>query len=144
MSCGNIVLADVDGTGAPLPTASLTKLVVASIVGRAMYTAGLDIDASVSGWFSRWPPGDARAAVTVRHLLGHTSGLSAGDWAAIDAGPPQDLLTVALDLPLTYSPGTHWQYNNVAVMLLPQVVAAVTERPFFDYAGKEFLSPAGD
>ncbi len=108
-----------------------------------MYTAGLDIDTAAARWFPAWPAGDARAAVTVRHLLGHTSGLSADGWAAVDAGPPQDLLAMALELPLTCQPGTHWQYNNVAVMLLPQVVAAVTERPFFDYAGEEFFSPLG-
>jgi CubicO group peptidase (beta-lactamase class C family) len=143
VTCGDKVLADVDGNGAPLSTASVTKLVVASIVGRATYTAGLDIDAPVSRWVPRWPPRDARATVTVRHLLGHTSGLSVGNWAAIEAGPPPDLLALALDLPLTCSPGARWQYNNVAVMVLPQVVAAVTDQPFFDYAGKEFFSPLG-
>jgi CubicO group peptidase (beta-lactamase class C family) len=143
VSCGDRVLADVDGASAPLSTASVTKLVVATIVGRAAYTAGLDIDAPVAEVFPCWASADGRSAVTVRHLLGHTSGLSAGDWAAIEAGPPQDLLAVALDLPLSCAPGTRWQYNNLAVMLLPQVVAAVTDRPFLDYASEEFFFPLG-
>lgn len=143
VTCGDRVLADVDGAGGPLSLASATKLVVATIVGRAAATAGLDIDTPVAEWFPRWAFPDGRAAITVRHLLGHTSGLSADGWLAIEAGPPPDLLAVALDSPLSCPPGTRCQYNNLAVMLLPQVVAAVTNRPFLDYARAEFFSPLG-
>lgn len=139
---GAQLLADHDGDGAPLHTASVTKLVVASIVGRAVQTTGLRIDTAVATWLPAWA-GDDRSAITVRQILGHTSGLSTGDWAAIDAAPPPNLLAAALGLPLVRPPGTGWAYNNLAVMVLPAVVAAVTGQSFFDYAGDQFFAPLG-
>ena len=55
--------------------ASLTKLYVASAAARLVDRGELDLDAPASGHLAAL--GGAKAAVTVRHLLAHASGLAA-------------------------------------------------------------------
>lgn len=138
----NVELASVDGRGGPLHTASVTKLVVGTAIGRAVRLGRFALDDPVHRWFPEWVTGP-RAAITVRHVMGHVSSL-AHPWNEADDEEPGDLLAYVLDeLPLAHEPGTHWAYNNFAGMLLPAIVSRSAGMPFFDVVRTELFEPLG-
>lgn len=136
------VIGEVDGGSRPLSIASITKLVVMMAVGRCVRSLGLNIDTPVATWFDAWSA-DARSRVTIRHVLGHTSGLSAGAWATVEVDPPDDFLEFALAQQLVRDPGVEAEYNNLAGMVLPSIIEQVTGRRFLDFVGAELFEPLG-
>ncbi|MFX7849498.1 serine hydrolase domain-containing protein, partial [Acinetobacter baumannii] len=84
----------------------------------------------------------AISPITIRQLLTHTSGLSYGifDPGSVlfkgynDAGvlnpltPLTDMIDQLADLPLSYHPGTSWEYS-VATDVLGHIVEVVSGKP---------------
>jgi CubicO group peptidase (beta-lactamase class C family) len=107
--------------------ASVQKSVVALLVGNLVEDGRLRITEPVSRYLG---PGWSRAsrareaAITVRHLLTMTSGLTEG-------------LTFAAP------PGTVWRYNTNAYQQLPRVVEAVTHRSIDASTRAELFDPIG-
>ncbi|MFZ6799098.1 serine hydrolase domain-containing protein [Undibacterium sp. Di24W] len=98
----------------------------------------------------------ARSAITVRQLLTHTSGLSYG---LLDHGstiykayverkvlnafePLSELINVLEDLPLSFHPGTQWEYS-IATDVLSRLVEVVSGDNFDVYLHAHILSPLG-
>lgn len=98
----------------------------------------------------------ARASITLQHLMTHTSGLSYGIFdrgsllfqAYNRAGvldPTQDLeaMTQALaPLPLSFHPGTQWEYS-VAADVLARVIEVVSGESFGAFLARRILDPLG-
>jgi len=72
---GDQTLASL-GVDRVLPTASVTKLVVGVALGRAGGQGRLRLDDPVGRWVPSWSTDD-RGQITIRHVLGHASGLDA-------------------------------------------------------------------
>ena len=98
----------------------------------------------------------ARSSITVRQLLTHTSGLSYG---LLDHGstmykayverkvlnafePLSELINVLEDLPLSFHPGTQWEYS-IATDVLSRLVEVVSGDNFDVYLHAHILSPLG-
>jgi CubicO group peptidase (beta-lactamase class C family) len=83
-------------------------------------------------------------AVTIDHLLHHTSGLSPQlgvpyDWSgSLDQYVPR-----VLEAPLVEEPGAKFSYSNVGYALLAGIVEVVSGRSFEDYVRKELFEKAG-
>lgn len=138
-------VADV-ATGRPVPAhghyriASNTKSFVAAVVLQLVGEGALGLDDPVE----RHLPGLIRgnghdgAAITVRHLLQHTSGLP--EYHAVLPGQgragferhrfdhyePRHLVALALSRPPDFAPGTEWRYSNTGYVVAGMVVEAVT------------------
>ena len=95
-------------------------------------------------------------AVTIEHLLGHTSGV--GDYLDEDElgdvddyamtvpvhrrAAPMDYLAV-LDRPQKTPPGSTFAYNNGGYVMLSIAVEAATGRSYYDLVQERVLDPAG-
>ncbi len=112
---------------------SVTKTFVATIVLQ-MYEEGLvDLDAPAARYLSE-PTMPER--VTVRQLLGHTSGAPEyvgheGYWERVRGSPavpltPRDILSFIRDDPPLYEPGARWSYSNTNYIYLGLLIEAVT------------------
>jgi D-alanyl-D-alanine carboxypeptidase len=111
---------------------SVTKSFVGALFVRLAETGALDLDDPLARWLA-----DARvpAAVTLRHLLLHTSGVP--DYArvpeyaaAVRASPgrpwsDEELLGRALAVGVDFAPGDGWAYSNTGYLLLRQVAERV-------------------
>lgn len=99
------------------------------------------------------------SAVTVRHLLTHTSGLpdyydeDELDWddclAIWEEKPvytlrqPEDYLSMFMDRPVKFPPGERFNYNNGAFVLLALLVKQQSGMDFPDYVAQHVFAPAG-
>jgi CubicO group peptidase (beta-lactamase class C family) len=78
-------------------------------------------------------------AVTVEHLLSHTSGID-GDWLFTTGGTEVADLAGA---PSLFPPGTAFSYSNAGFSLAGAIVEAVTGRSFPDVVTDRLLRPLG-
>lgn len=98
--------------------ASLTKMFTATAALRLFDAGALDLHASVASYL----PHVRARAVTIWHLLTHTSGLDIRLSTLRQAGRA-GLLETVYDLMPAHAPGTTVAYTNVNSLLLGEVVA---------------------
>ncbi len=118
--------------------ASVSKLVTAVGVLHLVGTGRLQLDRDVNDTLTSWRiPGDA--VVTVRHLLGHLSGLTPVEQSVYEPGDKVpgllDLLTGRPPIttpPITVelTPGSEFRGANIHYAVLQQIVEDLTGQPF--------------
>ena len=113
----------------PTYLASIGKVVVAMAVFRAIHDQCLNLDDPVHRYFPEWNQGRKRF-VTVRHLLGHVSGLQTVAFTPTELGPAPDHLQLALCAELEHQPGEVWVYNNKGYVILTALLERATRVPF--------------
>jgi len=134
-------------TGTLMPWFSCTKLVTAIAVAQQWERGELDVDDPVKAHIPAFT-GDGRDAVTVRHLLTHTSPLRPAD------GPPTLMRTelwndaiariVATPLERDWRPGRRAGYHlRGSFFLLGEIVRLLDGRPFDAYVRQEIFEPLG-
>lgn len=98
----------------------------------------------------------AERSITVRHLLTHSSGLSYGlldpgtlingAYTAARIMSPLRTLEQLVDdlapLPLTYQPGTDWEYS-IATDVLSRLVEVAGRKPFATFLAERVFGPLG-
>ena len=137
--------------------ASITKLFVATVVMQLVEEGRLDLNAAAGAHLEGLRGVDAGAldslvkAVTVRHLLAHTSGIpdygmsdgfaedlvrkraqvwSAGQVVALIAGRERE-----------FTPGTEHRYSNTNFVLLGEVIRDVTGTTWWEQVRSRILDP---
>jgi CubicO group peptidase (beta-lactamase class C family) len=121
---------------------SATKSVLSLAVGRLLDEGLIDsLDQAVSDFFPEWSTGD-EAAVTIRHLLNHTSGLCA-DRTTEAIYASRDFVRHALESGLCTPPGEVSFYNNNATNLLAGVVGKAAGKPLDEYLKQTVFAELG-
>lgn len=138
--------------------ASVSKSFTSAILGRLVDRGLVHYDDPLSKYLSgsifppkKWPVKEEAKAVniTLRQLLCHSGGVhvDSEDWL-------QGLRTVFVaqnvtqtvaqyrDVPLQFTPGSHFNYSNYGFQLLGAVIEAVSQRPYPAVAA-DFLRAAG-
>jgi CubicO group peptidase (beta-lactamase class C family) len=119
-----VVIADwsFDTPRTPIESMSVTKSVVAVLLGRLVEEHVLSLDTPASRWFDAWDD-QPHGAITLEHLLAHTSGVHT-ERTTESIYSVDDIVAFAVSQPLDVEPGTVWTYNNNTANLLPAIVAA--------------------
>jgi len=127
---------------------SITKLFTATAIMQLRDAGKVRLDDPVATylpWFEI--PGVDGKAITVRHLMTHTSGLpreAAFPYWMDDRFPTWDEIKSKLQLQTQILRSeTQWKYSNLAVALAGEVVAAVSGEPWADYVRAHVLAPLG-
>lgn len=110
--------------------ASLTKVIVTTTLAMRHVDAGLlDLDDPVSRWIREWR-GHDRAAVTVRDLLAHCSGLTA--WLPLfrDHHGRREYQHAIATLPLECPPRAQSIYSDLGFILLGFILEDAGQAPF--------------
>lgn len=129
--------------------ASISKLFTATAILQLGGRGKLDLDVPAA----RYLPGFPYPGITVRHLLTHSSGLSAFSqiFAPAHAAEPArafanaDLIAalVANPVPLRYPPGSQSNYDNINFTVLALIVERVSGETYSAYVARHILAPAG-
>ncbi|MGV9305596.1 serine hydrolase domain-containing protein [Nonomuraea sp. NPDC003727] len=129
---------------------STTKAFVATVVLRLAAEGRLDLDDTVEKWLPGLVRGNGHdgAAVTLRQLLGNTSGIHdyLQDQAAVNQHEyptPEQLVRIAMTHPPVFRPGTSWGYSQTNYVLAGMVVERATGRTLADEIAQRITGPLG-
>ena len=115
------------------PIASLSKPIIASLALKLQEQGQLDLNATIKTYL---PDYDAPWAdkVSVHHLLSNRSGLPNhfmlpgwGSGKYQHTEPHDKLLNTIAKMPLSFTPGTQYQYSNLGWLLLGEVIEKATQ-----------------
>lgn len=144
---GRLTWSDTAATPSPDSTlydlASLTKVIATTPAVMLLYERGLiQLDRPVSEYLPAFV-GDGKDAVTVRHLLNHTSGLRAFLPLNTLTDNAADARAAVMSERLRWRPGSRVEYSDLNAMLLGWVVEAVSETSLDAFVGRELYTPLG-
>ncbi len=124
--------------------ASLTK-VVATLPAVLMLTQEgvADPQATVSDVFCEWGGDDRKAAITLQHLLTHTSGLPAHRDFYSHGWSPEEIVQRVLATPLDAAPGSRMTYSDLGYILLGEWVRRVTGETLDAFVHRRLYEPLG-
>ena len=132
---------ETGGSTEVLRPGSITKAVTATAVMQCVDDGLLELDDPVT----RWAP-DLPAAVTIRHLLSHSSGIDAGD-VFVDTGDGDDCLARYVDLlagaGMLFEPGHTFSYNNAGMVLAGHIASLVRDATYEDVVRRHVFEAAG-
>ena len=124
--------------------ASVTKPFTAAVVLQLVKKRRLRLNDRVGRWLPGLFPRRA-AAITIRQLLAHRSGLfDPINTPAVQAKSrwrPREFVAVAAEYPLLFSPGRGFSYSNINYTVLGLVAEAVTNHRFAVALGRRILRP---
>lgn len=120
--------------------ASVTKHITAAAVLTLVDADKLRLETKLSELWPEFP-----ASITIRHLLGHQSGLVAYE----DFLPPgtaqvhdADVVAILRAHPEPkFTPGAKFEYSNSGYVLLGQIVEKVSGQRFREYLAAQFFQP---
>jgi CubicO group peptidase (beta-lactamase class C family) len=121
--------------------ASLTKvLATAPAIMMLMEEGKLSLDAPLIRYMPECA-GGGRDALTIRHLLTHTSGLPSGlprnpPWRGTDSA-----LALACRQTTTHAPGTMFRYSDINFVLLGELVHRLSGMPLDEFAARRIYAP---
>lgn len=125
--------------------ASVSKHFTAAAVLLLASRSQLSLDAPVSRWFGGCPQ-DWRA-ITVRHLLTHTSGLGhLSDFPALDLYrpiEPAQELGIFQQKPLLFAPGSRYRYSSPGYTLLAWIVEKTGGQRYASFLADRIFAPLG-
>ncbi|MBB2948850.1 D-alanyl-D-alanine carboxypeptidase [Actinoplanes lutulentus] len=133
---------------------STTKSFVATVVLQLAGEGTVGLDDPVD----RWLPGLVGTEVTVRQLLGHTSGLpdyaddvplgqattaEEFDRERFRTYSPGQLVAMAMRHPPVFAPGQGWSYSNTNYVLAGMIIEKVTGAPWEQAVHERIIEPLG-
>jgi CubicO group peptidase (beta-lactamase class C family) len=121
--------------------ASLTKVIATAPSVMLLAQEGkIDLDARLVQYFPECANG-GKQAITIRHLLTHTSGLPSGLPAVPAWHGSAAAHALACSLPVTDPAGTMFRYSDVNYVLLGQLVEKVAGMPLNEFAQQRIYTP---
>jgi D-alanyl-D-alanine carboxypeptidase len=129
--------------------ASITKTFVATVVLQLVDEGRLGLDETIEKYLPQVP---AANAITVRHLLSHSSGLydyeDQAFMKSVVADPlkvwdPQQLLSLATAHPADFAPGSSCAYSNTNYIALGIIVEQVTGDRLGEEIKNRIIIPLG-
>ncbi len=120
--------------------ASVTKPFTAVAIMQLVEAGAVDLDASIAEYL-RGVPKDCHA-ITVRHLLQHTSGIPGSNSHGSGSKLASVLPTFLAGGP-KHEPGTHHEYWNQGYALVSEVIAEASGETYVDRCRAAIFEPAG-
>ncbi len=128
-------------------TASITKTFTATAIMMLVERRKLGYDDKIKKYFPELP----YEAITVRHLLTHTSGLpdfydffrAEKNWDQRKPATNPDVISgyARYAPPLVFSPGTKWEYSNGGYVILASLIEKVSGQSYAEFLRKNIFEP---
>jgi len=118
---------------------SVSKQFIATGIMLLVQEGRISLDDHVSKFLDGTP--DTWKAITVRHLLTHTSGIvrEAPGFDPLKIQNDADVIKTAYSLPLRFSPGDKYEYCNVGYFSLAEIIRKVTGKSWADYLNESIF-----
>jgi len=127
---------------------SITKQFTATAVMQLAESGKLSVDDPVAKYYEAAPA--AWSAVTIRHLLTHTSAIPSytniahffEQQARLDR-TPEELIQLTRDKPLEFTPGSQYAYDNTGYEILGYIIEKVSGERYADYIQRHIFDVLG-
>ncbi|WP_199799724.1 serine hydrolase [Pseudoblastomonas halimionae] len=126
---------------------SVTKQFTAAAILLLEERGQIDLDVPVKTY---WPDAPAAwDAITTRHLLQHTSGITnvtdLDEFATQKFLPTtrEELIAMFADKPLDFTPGEKWSYSNSGFVLLSAIIENITGETYASFVKANIFDPLG-
>lgn len=132
---------------AVFPLASTTKQFTSMAVLKLVEAGKLTLDQSIGELDPTLPR--TIAAVSVRQLLTHTSGIKnissieESRAARRNEADAKSLIGFFAELPLEFPPGSQFRYSNSNYIVLTRLIEVLSAQSYADYLGTTILEPLG-
>lgn len=127
---------------------SITKQFTAVAVLQLVEKGKINLDEPVKKYYTDAPA--AWDAITIRHLLNHTSGIPSytGQPGFFEKGSmlpmkPGGIVKLTQDMALEFPPGSKFHYDNTGYVLLGAILETVTGKPYADHMREVIFDPLG-
>ena len=126
---------------------SITKQFTATAVLQLVEKGLLSLDDPVKRYVPEAP--ETWNAITIHHLLNHTSGIPSYTDLPAFATPafrrtplkPLEIAMLSNDKPLLFQPGEGYRYNNTGYVLLGHIIESVSGMKYDEYLEKNIFGP---
>ena len=123
--------------------ASLTKVAGLTSAMMLLVESGrVDLDAKVQRYVPEFT-GRWKDAVTIRHVLTHSSGLPAWRPLYKEAESASDALALAIATPLDTTPGIRMVYSDLGLIIMGDLVRRVSGQPLDTFLRERVFTPLG-
>lgn len=127
--------------------ASLSKPITALGIVLLWQSGKVELDDLVTAWISNFPYSD----ITIRHLLGHTSGLPdymelfSEHWDRSIIATNQDVLNMLIRYKpeLLFPSNTGWMYSNTGYVILALLIERISGQTFAGFLKDQLFVPLG-
>lgn len=125
---------------------SISKLFTWTAVMQLVEQGKLDLDADLNRYLDFEVPAYKGTAMTLRHVMTHTTGLEETGRGLIvygDSTPDNGAVLKSYIPPYLYQPGTTQGYSNWATALAGYIVQRVSGQSFDEYVEQRIFAPLG-
>jgi D-alanyl-D-alanine carboxypeptidase len=135
---------------------SVGKTYVSAVAMQLVHEGRLRLDAPIStylgreSWFARLPNA---AAITVRQLMNHTSGLVRYEFnprftadlrlQPLKVWTPEERLAYLFDASAAFAAGQGWDYSDTNYIVLGMIIERITGSTYYAEARRRILEPLG-
>ncbi len=141
---------DSAADAAPMPVdalfdlASLTKVIGTTSAAEILYDRRqLDLDAPVAHYLPAFGDAPGHAAITVRALLTHSSGLKLSGLLWQQAGDRAGILRQIDAMAVSDPPGSVYHYQDFNMILVGEIVERLSGQPLDQFLHREIFAPLG-
>ena len=126
---------------------SITKQFTSMVVMQLQEQGGLSVQDPICRYLSPCP--ESWKPVTIHHLLTHTSGIPSytnlPDYRPKMMIPTskEEMVARFRDLPLEFTLGEQYKYDNSGYFLLGLIIEKITSKPYEDVVRSQILEPLG-
>lgn len=128
---------------------SINKAFTATAIRQLEMQGKIHLDSTLAHHWPDYPNAEVARRVTIRQLLQHRSGIG-GNIFAVPAGVRRgdvrhnrDFLTLFVNEPLQFEPGTQSRYSNAGYVVLGMLVERLSGEDYYDYVRRHVYEPAG-
>jgi CubicO group peptidase (beta-lactamase class C family)/tetratricopeptide (TPR) repeat protein len=121
--------------------ASVTKPFTSAAILQLVEKGKIKLDAEIQTYLPYYPK--QQWPVTVRQLLAHTGGGPVGSGLGPEYVSTREVVERIAKYPLTYEPGTKFQYTTSGYNLLGAAIEEVSGKSFNDYLRENIFLPLG-
>jgi len=127
--------------------ASMGKQFTAMAILQLMEQGKLNLQDEITKFIPDYPTQGNK--ITIEHLLTHTSGIhnfsgmKDPDKKLTTDCTPNEVIDFFKNLPMSFAPGTKWEYSNSGYFLLGYIIEKITGKTYAEYLEENFFKPLG-
>lgn len=127
--------------------ASMDKMFTGMAIMQLVQAGKLSLDAKVGAYLPGYANKAVADSVSIHQLLIHSSGMG-NFWEDFDKVAKEkyrtvdDFLSLFINKPLQFKPGTGYLYSNSGYTLLGKIIEQVSGQSYFDYVKQHIFLPA--